>query len=113
MRWRVPSAECGLAKEAGRAEATDELRVDVPVTDEVEGGGVVLFRRPPVSERKALKSAWVEARRSGVNGTCPDGGDMRLGVVGRVLGCSNVGRRRCYSARGRAGAESWSSGAGA
>jgi hypothetical protein len=52
--------------------------------DEVEGGGVGLLRRPPVSERKAEKSAWVEERRSGVCGTWSDGGDMRLGVAEEV-----------------------------
>jgi hypothetical protein len=64
---------------------SDGVRAGVPVADEVEGGGVGvgLFRRPPVSERKAVKSAWAEERRSGVCGTWSDGGDMRRGVAGR------------------------------
>ena len=53
-----------------------------------DGGGVGLFRRLPASERKAVKRAWVEERRSGVRGTWSDGEDMRWsGCVQR--------RRRC------------------
>jgi hypothetical protein len=50
----------------------------VEAADEVEGGGVGLFKRPPVRVRKAVKRAWVEERRSGVWGALSDGGDMRL-----------------------------------
>jgi hypothetical protein len=60
---------------------SEGVRAGVHVADEVEGGGVALFRRPLVRERKAVKSAWVEERRSGVRGTWSDGGDMRLGVA--------------------------------
>jgi hypothetical protein len=67
--------------EPGRMVPNDGVRAGV---DEVEGGGVGLLRRPPVSERKAEKSAWVEERRSGVCGTWSDGGDMRLGVAEEV-----------------------------
>jgi hypothetical protein len=57
------------------------VRAGVHVADDVDGGGVSLLRRPPVRERKAWKSDWVEVRRSGVRGPCSDGGDMRLGLV--------------------------------
>lgn len=63
----------------------DGVRAGVHVAGEVVGGGVGLFNRPPVSERKAVKSAWVEERRSGVRGTWSDGGDMRPGVAGRKM----------------------------
>ena len=56
---------------------SEGVRAGVLVADEIEGGGVGLFRRPPVRERKAVKSAWVEERRSGVWGTWSAGGDMR------------------------------------
>ena len=59
----------------------DGVRAGVPVVEEVEGGGVGLFRRPVVRERKAVNRAWVEERRSGVRGTFSAGGDIRLGVA--------------------------------
>lgn len=67
--------------EPGRMVPSEGVRAGVLVADETEGGGVGLFRRPPVRERKAVKSAWVEERRSGVWGTWSGGGDMRLGVA--------------------------------
>jgi hypothetical protein len=45
------------------------VRAGVPVAEDVDGGGVGLFKRPPVRVRKAEKRAWVEERRSGVRGT--------------------------------------------
>jgi hypothetical protein len=69
MRRRLPSAECGLAKETGRAAP------GVPMAVEVDGGG--LFTRAPVSVRKAAKRAWVDERRSGVRVTSSGGRDMR------------------------------------
>jgi hypothetical protein len=53
----------------------------VEVADEVEGGGVGLFKRPPVRVRKAVKRAWVEERRSGVWGALSVGGDIRLEIA--------------------------------
>jgi hypothetical protein len=67
--------------EPGRTVPSEGVRAGVLVADETEGGGVGLFRRPPVRERKAVKSAWVEERRSGVWGTWSAGGDMRPGVA--------------------------------
>jgi hypothetical protein len=46
------------------------------VAEEASGGGVVLLMRPPVSERKALKSAAEDERLSGVCGASRDDGDM-------------------------------------
>ena len=63
---------------------SEGVRAGVLVADVTEGGGVGLFRRPVVRERKAVKSAWVEERRSGVRGTWSAGGDMRLGVAREV-----------------------------
>lgn len=68
--------------EPGRTDPREGVRAGVHVADEVDGGGVGLFRRPLVRERKAVKRAWVEERRSGVRGTCSGGGDMRPGGAG-------------------------------
>lgn len=87
----------------------DGVRAGVPTAEDIEGGGVGLFRRPPVSVRKAVKSAWVEERRSGVRGTSSDGGDIRLGVAGAVCawrGCAGFG-----ATTGRAGTKGYRSGA--
>lgn len=65
---------------------SDGVRAGVPTAEEVEGGGVEFFTRPPVRERKAVKRLVVaEARRSGVRGTCSGGGDMRLVVAVRIV----------------------------
>lgn len=58
---------------------SEGVRAGVLVADETEGGGVGLLRRPPVRERKAVKRAWVEERRSGA--AWSNGGEMRLGVA--------------------------------
>lgn len=72
------------------------------MAEEVEGGGVGLFRRPPVRVRKAVKMAWVEERRSGVWGTLSVGGDIRLGVAGCLFPfCS----RLCGDSRRATGSE--------
>ena len=52
--------------ELGRTAPSDGVRAGVHVADEVDGGGVGLFSRPPVRVRKAVKRAWVEERLSGV-----------------------------------------------
>jgi hypothetical protein len=58
------------------APATNAERLGAPVAEEAGGGGVVLLMRPPVSERKALKSAAEDERLSGVCGASRDDGDM-------------------------------------
>lgn len=79
---------------------SEGVRAGVLVADETEGGGVGLFRRPPVRERKAVKSAWVEERRSGVWGTWSAGGDMRRsrrrrwGLPGEECECSTTTAER-------------------
>jgi hypothetical protein len=78
------------------------------VTDDVDGGGVGLFRRPPVRVRKAVKSAWVEERRSGVRGTLSDGGDIRLGGADRVFACRDRKQVHVYRVRNtRRAEEQW------
>jgi len=101
MRWRVASAECGLGVEPARSVLSDGVRAGVDVADETEGGGVGLFRRPPVRERKAVKIAWVEERRSGVRGTWSDGGDMRLGGAAEGRLFREYGRRCWWYRRQR------------
>ena len=95
------------------------MRAGVHVVDEVEGGGVGLFRRPLVSERKAVNSVWVEERRSGVRGTWSAGGDMRLGVAEHALPLSRTGavevavgaaNREDYESGARASSLSWALG---
>jgi hypothetical protein len=84
------------------------VRTGVDVADDVDGGGVGLFRRPPVRVRKAVKRAWVEERRSGVRGTLSDGGDIRLGVADRVVARRNRKQARVYRVRGsRRGEQQW------
>jgi hypothetical protein len=79
------------------------------VADDVDGGGGVgLFRRPPVRVRKAVKSAWVEERRSGVRGALSDGGDIRLGGADRVFACRDRKQAHVYRVRGtRRAEEQW------
>jgi hypothetical protein len=84
------------------------VRNGVDVADDVDGGGVGLFRRPPVRVRKAVKRAWVEERRSGVRGTLSDGGDIRLGVADRVVARRDRKQARVYRVRGsRGGEQQW------
>lgn len=96
---------------------SEGVRAGVLVADVTEGGGVGLFRRPVVRERKAVKRAWVEERRSGVRGTWSAGGDMRLGVAWEVrvwcgadMGEVRLGDQRRESYEGGAGASSLPSG---
>lgn len=72
---------------------SEGVRAGVHVADDVDGGGVGLFSRPPVSERKAVKRAWVEERRSGVRGPCCVGGDMRRDVAVQRPMCVREERR--------------------
>lgn len=64
-----------------RSVPRDGVRAGVPVVEDADGGGVGLFSRPPVNDRKAVKRVWVEERRSGVRGPSCVGGDMRRGVA--------------------------------
>tara|TARA_R110002003_G_scaffold141_40_gene13198 strand:- start:5435 stop:5854 length:420 start_codon:yes stop_codon:yes gene_type:complete len=108
MRWRLPSAECGLEPEMERRAPREGVRVGAAVAEDAEGGGVGLLRRPPVRVRKAVKRAWVEERRSGVRGTLSDGGDIRLGVAGRVSARGYRNRLQHYrSGAGREGEGVW------
>lgn len=86
---------CGLESEWDRTVPSEGVRAGVLVADVMEGGGVGLFKRPPVRERKAVKRAWVEERRSGVRGSWSNGGDMRLGVAKVLRPGEGEARERC------------------
>jgi hypothetical protein len=91
-----------------RRAPREGVRAGAAVAEDAEGGGVGLLRRPPVRVRKAVKRAWVEERRSGVRGTLSDGGDIRLGVAGRVSARGYRNRLQHYrSGAGREGEGVW------